>query len=516
MDLLDNEEKEYLEKLWPSRTGTKDVQLMKGTRAEVFQKIYDWIDEPDGPNLMWLSGDPGAGKSAIAKNLAQKLHDRGRLATSFFFQGGHISDPSLFWRTVAYRLASITPSIRKDIVDLLKSPGSDLLDDVEFQFKQLIEKIIKADSFGIPLVIVLDALDECHSYGTLLRTLRRWSQLRLRCKLFLTSRPEQDIQQSLADIHVSRIRLLSGESVAEDTNNDIRLVLTTGLSEIKRDFRIMLEPWPRPTEVDDMVARAAGLFIWATTALKHIGDRKDDEFGPDHRLSQLASGQMRAEGVDGLYLAILDRSFETSQEGFRAVVGTIILSKEPIGIRDIMQLQGYCKSEYAVNGVLNKLSSVLSCGVDHAFTVRHQSFVNFLTSKHCPGRFFINRKEVSRRLAVACLRNLNEGLKFNICNFPTSHAFNHEVTISEEPIKKVSYSCRFWAEHLEDSGPNIEGDDILPELQELLYKRFLYWLEVMSLLKQVDAAKVVLSMARKWCQVRIVQSSSWDGRFTSY
>jgi NACHT domain len=489
---------------------------MKGTRAEVFQKIYDWIDESDGPNLMWLSGDPGAGKSAIAKNLAQKLHDRGRLGASFFFQSGHISDPSLFWRTVAYHLSSATPSIRKDVVDLLKSPGNNLLDDVEFQFEQLIEKIVKADSFSIPLVIVLDALDECHSYSALLRTLERWSQLRLRCKLFLTSRPEQDIQQGLADVRISRVRLFSGKAAAEDTNNDIRLVLETGFSKIKRDYGIALEPWPRPTEVDDMVARAAGLFIWATTALKHIGDCEDDEFGPDHRLSQLASGQMRAEGVDGLYLAILDRSFKTSQEGFRAVVGTIILSKEPIGIRDILQLQGYCKSEYAVSGVLNRLSSVLSRGTDHAFTVRHQSFVDFLTSKHCPGRFFINRREVSHRLAVSCIRNLNEGLKFNICNFTTSHAFNDKVTISEEPIKKLSYSSRFWAEHLEDSGPNIEGDDILPELQELLYKRFLYWLEVMSLLKQVDTANVVLNMARKWCQVRIVQSFSWDGRLTWY
>jgi hypothetical protein len=381
-DLIDNEDEKYLEKLQPKHTGSRDVQLMKGTRADVFQTIYDWIDDPDGPNLMWLSGDPGAGKSAIAKDLAQQLLNRGRLAASFFFQSVHVSDPSLTWRTIAYHLASITPSIRKDVVDLLKSPGNNLLDDVEFQFEQLIEKIIKPDSFTVPLVIVLDALDESSSYVALLRTLRRWSQLQLRCKLFLTSRPEHEIQRSLADIHISRVRLLSGEAVADDTNNDIRRVLETGLSRIQQDYGIASKPWPKPMDVDEMVARAAGLFIWATTALKYIDDNQDDKFGPEHRLSQVTSGQMRTGGVDGLYLAILDRSFKTSQEGFRAVMGTILLSKEPIGISDILRLQGYCQSESAVSGVLKRLSSVLSGGTDDVITIRHQSFVDFLTNEH--------------------------------------------------------------------------------------------------------------------------------------
>jgi hypothetical protein len=315
-------------------------------------------------------------------DLAQRLLNRGRLAASFFFQCVYVSEPSLTWRTIAYHLASITPSIRKDVLNLLKSPGNNLLDDVEFQFEQLIEKIIKPDSFTIPLVIVLDALDESNSYEALLRTLRRWSQLQLRYKLFLTSRPEHEIQQNFADIHISRVRLLSGEAVADDTNNDIRRVLETGLSGIQQDYGIASKPWPKPMDVDEMVARAAGLFIWATTALKYIGDNQDDKFGPEHRLSEVTSGQMRTGGVDGLYLAILDRSFKTSQEGFRAVMGTILLSKEPIGISDILRLQGYCQSESAVSGVLKRLSSVLSGGTDDVITIRHQSFVDFLTNEH--------------------------------------------------------------------------------------------------------------------------------------
>jgi hypothetical protein len=44
--------KELKQKLWLSRP---DVQVFPGTWAGVFQKVHDWIDDPDGPNMIWLS-----------------------------------------------------------------------------------------------------------------------------------------------------------------------------------------------------------------------------------------------------------------------------------------------------------------------------------------------------------------------------------------------------------------------------------------------------------------------------
>ena len=164
------------------------------------------------------------------------------------------------------------------------------MDDVEFQFEQLIEKILKEDSLKLPLVIVLDALDECNPYETLLQTLKKWFQLSLPCKLFLTSRPEHNIKQKLSNERVSFIHLLTGKDISTSTTNDIRLFIKSGFSEICEAYNISVS-WPITSEIEDVVKLAAGLFIWATTALKYIGDHlEDDEFGPEDQLKQVISG----------------------------------------------------------------------------------------------------------------------------------------------------------------------------------------------------------------------------------
>jgi hypothetical protein len=50
---------------------------------------------------------------------------------------------------------------------------------------------------------------------------------------------------------------------------------------------------------------------------------------------------------------------------------------------------------------------------------------------------------------------------------------------------ELTYASLFWAHHLQD----MEVDDrILSELTDFMNKKFLYWLEVLSLLGQVPVA----------------------------
>jgi hypothetical protein len=282
---VDNEKmKELEQELQPSKASRPDVQLFPGTRADVFQKVYDWIDDSSGPNMIWLSGHPGSGKSAIAQSLAQKLYQRRRLAAAFFFsQRSHVNDPKLFWRTVAYHLAISYPTIRADVISLLKSSGTSLLDDVEFQFRQVESILTKPEtleSIKHASIIVLDALDECNSYGSLLRTLQKWSQSSVPFKLVLTSRPEHVIERALSDAKcILHVPLLIGKDVSVETNSDIRTVVQHRLSEIREDRQIGEDPWPSTSDVDKLVELAAGLFIWVTMVMDYIGDPDDYRVG---------------------------------------------------------------------------------------------------------------------------------------------------------------------------------------------------------------------------------------------
>src|SRR5262245_6891458 len=62
--------------LRPIVTERTDVKFIDGTRRGLLDRIYSWVDEPNDPNIMWISGSPGSGKSSIAVKVAQELFQR--------------------------------------------------------------------------------------------------------------------------------------------------------------------------------------------------------------------------------------------------------------------------------------------------------------------------------------------------------------------------------------------------------------------------------------------------------
>jgi hypothetical protein len=95
------------------------------------------------------------------------------------------------------------------------------------------------------------------------------------------------------------------------------------------------------------------------------------------------------------------------------------------------------------------------------------------------------------------------GLKFNICDLETSHVSNDNVLDLPLRIQKyipdhLSYSCRFWAEHVRRTN---FGADVVASLDEFLCHRLLYWLEVLSLIKAVPIASPALTSIVDWSPV---------------
>jgi Cdc6-like AAA superfamily ATPase len=115
---------------------------MPGTRQWIIDKIDDWLDDQDAPNILLLTGSPGAGKSAIASTLVSKLQEAGLLGSNFFCKRDDIalSDPAACWRTIAFDLAQRDPLIAKRVVENIKGRKVDPeRADIESHFKYLIE-----------------------------------------------------------------------------------------------------------------------------------------------------------------------------------------------------------------------------------------------------------------------------------------------------------------------------------------------------------------------------------------
>jgi hypothetical protein len=489
---------------------------MDGTRQDILASIDEWANDFNAPNILWLKGFPGSGKSAVASTMVDKLRRSHRLGSRFFFERANASctTTSALWRTVAFDLARQYPSFRNAAIDKLNEDEVDPnASNVNMLFCHLIEEPLKM-CVDIPPgrlpVVVVDALDECGGLDghrssnrkSLLHTVKRWLSLPSRFKLIVTSRGEADIIRVLSPISYC-IELTSGRTVSPQSSGDIRRFLTQQLSDIASGYPDSLPPeWPGSPVIEELTGRAAGLFVWAKTLVEfvHLGE-------PQEQLLQIRKGDIGYGDMTMLYTRILQTSFKHPSANlahwFRVVAGTIIAVKIPLSRKDFIHLLGV-EPLSMLDTILMGLQSVMDNGDILRFS--HQSFVDFLVDpESCPPIFLINKATQNRDLALASLQVMKIGLRFNICQLGSSHVHNDDVPdlgsrIEREIPAHLSYSCRFWADHLRATAFE---PDILAAVQFLMHTQLLYWLEVMSLIKEVNIASQALLFVSNWVRVRL-------------
>jgi hypothetical protein len=137
---------------------------LAGTRQEVIGQIVQWIDGNSDQPMCWLHGAAGSGKSAISKTIAELCAESNRLGASFFFLrgAGRRSRITHFISTLAYHLAFSVPATRPYIESVLQRDHHIVHRSLERQFRKLITEPIQSVIMPtLPMVIIIDALDEC-------------------------------------------------------------------------------------------------------------------------------------------------------------------------------------------------------------------------------------------------------------------------------------------------------------------------------------------------------------------
>ncbi|KAF9459713.1 WD40-repeat-containing domain protein [Collybia nuda] len=487
-------------------------ECMRGTRLDIIASFDSWVQNIDATNILWIQGFPGVGKSAVASTLVGRLRDSQRLGSNFVFERtkSTVTTTPALWRNVAFDLARTYPAVRKVVIQKLDEEVVQLgSPNVKMLFRNIIEEPLRA-SEDIPPgrlpVVVIDALDECGGLDgrqsthrvSLLQSLKLWSRLPSRFKLVVTSRSEDDIVRVLSSISYP-IDLSSGTTVADQATQDIRLFLTSRFAKIAKNYPDSLSTsWPGDEAIGNLTNRAAGLFIWAKTATEFV-----DAGEPKEQLRQILKGSTELGDVAALYAQILHTSFkDPSQEviqSFKNLVGATGLARVPLRRAECISL---IEIEPTMLDFIRKgLQSVMDAGDTLRFN--HHSFVDFLIDpKKCPTPFLIDKAAQHKALAHASLKIMKQRLRFNICNLETSHLRNKDIFDLDDQIRQnipdhLSYSCRFWAEHLRASRFDTE---LLQEVQEFLNERLLYWLEVLSLTKELNVVVSALSSIIRWCK----------------
>jgi len=501
-------------------------QCLPGTRTEILSQITDWINGSGDAveRVLWLSGPAGTGKSAIAHTIAKWFSDMGVLGSCFCFDKAEKRHEKVF-STIARDLADRDPEMRRALADAVKDSTSlknskDIFQQWE---KLLIEPLKKISRSSVePVLIVIEALDESGGVETrrdLLRILARTLQkkglpqiteLPSNFRILVTSRPLRDIEVAFHGAqHI--LRLSIDEIPAAVAERDICAFVSDKLEGLSHFG---------DKEFANLAAKAEGLFEWARLTCEYI---KEDLPGvnPRSRFETIMNrdpGKWTGKLYD-MYRLILadiwprdrygDIEYQEALAGFRSVMGQILSTAEPLPFHSLHAMRNCFPNHnkhYKVD-VVQHMGSLLSGTTDSCIPVRllHASFREFLTDESSSGDFFVEvTKAQHRDLALASLGVMEQGLRFNICDLESSYLPNREDTGLPQRVKTsipphLSYSCRFWATHVEKT----DFDDELARATRSFMddERLLFWIEALGLLNAIRGAITVLPLVAKWLKV---------------
>ncbi|KIJ53814.1 hypothetical protein M422DRAFT_775790 [Sphaerobolus stellatus SS14] len=535
--------------LQPARSKEYPKGCTDGTRTRILEQIDVWASSQTDKNVLFLSGSPGAGKTAIAVSALKRLpYHR---TAHFFFKRNETTfqSSSLVWRTIAFQLAQKYRCIARHLQNFFWSKDSSYVHTlgIKEQFQELIVKTLKAVKDRLKQlespILLIDALDECDSSDkearkAFLATLQLYSELQaeleLPIRIIITTRQDRDIMALLNKIeNVQAIQLYTGPAVDLATNDDIKFFLRACFEDIRMDYSLPVS-WPGENTISRLSAYAAGLFIWAKLVVDFLQGDETPELRLEEVLQYMGSynfgdeeGDNSTARIDELYSQILYNIFHglrsAERRAYQLVLGTILCAQEPLTFNDLDEIIQQMNSNITpghIRGAISKARSILLIDDvnDQTQPIRlcHQSFIDFFHNgsqrveeaiqayaekvKAKPITFQINLERQHQDLAHGLLKLLDAQLCFNISDFPSSLLSNDDArkldkNISSRISSTLTYASRYWATHLQASTRGLKeplADYPMASLSDFVTTFFtqhlLHWLEVLSLMNIAYAA----------------------------
>ena len=497
----------------------------------------------DSPDVYWLFGSAGSGKSTIAYTIARRFEFAGDsndtiiLGGNFFcsrqFEETKLSKYII--RTIAYHLALTC----KPFADALHRCGNFITKDhsVKTQIENLLVKPwpwkepdpaqrrdpsvpphldSSVSSYPNPpmpplnYLIVIDALDEIDGNGgsdflrNLLNVVNKHRLPGL--KFFVTSRSDPGLISDVEKFERKhRYRL---QDVKEkEIRHDIATYINANLPD----------PLDR-SQVEALVVLSGGLFIYATTVVKYLetcGRSEQQDFLA--KLLSTANSSTPQPFLDATSFTLLDTLYlQVLRQAFREfipktqkwvdrlrILHTFLCTADRTSTSVIADL--LFPSYYA--DVAKKLLSYLHAVLyteDGRVLAYHKSFSDFIFDQTRSGDFWCDQATHHRYLTESCFRIMNakDGLRFNIAKISSSFILDRDDSTLPDAVKTnissvLSYSCRNWGYHI-SFATSTTPDHLRKTLADFLEIRALFWIEAMNLLGMRGHCGPILRTAHEW------------------
>jgi hypothetical protein len=489
-----------------------DKKRIEDTKGGLLTDSYRWVldndtfkkwkQDPDS-RLLWVKGDPGKGKTMLFCGIINELQKAvcNTVTVSYFFcqaTDSRINTATAVLRGLLYMLVSQQPSLVSHVRKKYDNAGKSLFKDLNawVALEEIWTDMLRDPRLN-PTYLIIDALDECvTNLPKLLEFIAKQSSASSCVKWIISSRNWPDIETQLERAgHKVKLSLeLNAKSVAAAVD----VFIQQKVDQLAEERRYKTEL--RHTVLQHLRSNANNTFLWVALVCQDL--RTTPSWNVVKRLP------LFPPGLDSLYERMIDQIIKSkSAEICRQVLASTAILYRPVTISELValveQLEDLDDLE-SVREIIGFCGSFLTLREDTVYFV-HQSAKDFLLLKAYNKAFPDRIESVHRTIFLRSLAILSQTLRRDIYSLEGLGYPIENVKLPEADLLAVSrYSCVYWIEHLYDSKAlisSVGGLQAADAVNDFLRKKYLYWLEGLSLCKSVG--KGVLLMEKLWSLVQV-------------
>jgi hypothetical protein len=320
-------------------------------------RFQNW-EQSDQSGLLWVSADPGCGKSVLARFLVDEFLPSHRRTVCYFFFKDDFPDQ----RNAANALSAILrqlfmaqPHLLQDsVLEKQDTDGDKLIGSFNDLWNILISVASHVQAGDI--ICVLDALDECHEDDRkqLIQALKTLYSGRLRkhsLKFLVTSRHYDHIRRGFRElenkfptIHLSG----EGEDEVQKISREINLVIEKRVEDIgeQNDLR----PDERVYLREQLRHVSNRTYLWVSLTLDVI-----------ENMSGFTKGNIRQavrklpQNVDEAYDRILNRTSDRAKA--MRLLHIITAAERPLSLRELSVAMAFSDRHRSITDILDELET---------------------------------------------------------------------------------------------------------------------------------------------------------------
>jgi NACHT domain/Heterokaryon incompatibility protein (HET) len=510
-----NEDQECIQHLRPTDP-RDDKKRIEETKGGLLEDSYRWILDNaefrqwrDGEHsrLLWIKGDPGKGKTMLLCGIVKELEksmSKTDLLSYFFCQAtdSRISNATAVLRGLMYLLVDQQPSLISHIRKKHDHAGKPLFEDANawVALSEIFVNILQDPSLNSTYLII-DALDECVAdLPKLLDLIVQKSSVSPRVKWIVSSRNRPDIEERLERAGY-KVRLCL-ELNAESVSTAVSIYIQHKVLQLAQRKKYVDKT--RDAVLDHLFSNANNTFLWVALVCQNLEDIP--------RWKTLAALNAFPPGLDSLYERMVKQICNSDNADIcKRILTSIAIVYQPITLKELTSLVEMSED---MSDDLESLGEIISlCG--SFLTIRegtiyfvHQSAKDYLLTKAFDKIFPSGRGEAHYIIFSRSLQVISRTLRRDVYSLRAlGYPIERVKQPDPDPLAVSRYSCIYWVDHLCDWNSNSCANHKV-DLQDggmvdvFVRKKFLYWLEALSLCRSMSEG--VLSMAKLEALIQVI------------